>query len=496
MKLQFKISDNLIFIDKPAGFSTHAPDIGKQGICEIYEAELQCKLYVAHRLDKTTTGCLALAKSPEAAAELTELFQSRKVQKKYLFLTQSVSSESEIDCSSPIGGKPAQTSLKRLKRTPFFELWEARPSTGRAHQIRIHAAQAGLPILGDEEYGGARFPHLCLHAQELTIPGHPVFSCPPPVFMERLGLLKDETLVHWLSEIDRRQRLFGFLQQPDECLRLVHQPEIRLDLYGSQLWFYWYQDREPSPQDLKRCHFLGGLMQKQWLLRKMQNRGEDPNARTLWHSDQWQNSWQAQENGLRYQLHSDQGQSPGLFLDQSRNRLKLRQLSQGKTVLNLFSYTCGFSLNAAVGGASEISSVDLSRSFLDWGQNIFFLNGLDPALYQFVKQESLLFLKGAQKRNRTFDRIVCDPPSFGRHKDGVFRLDRELPNLLKACWECLAPGGILLLSCNLEKWTLQELRALIGKHLPKSKLEEGLQAWDFEAPNEEPLMKSFWIYKK
>ena len=495
MKLQFKQSSDLLFIDKPAGFSTHAADHGKLGICEIYEKEWGSKLFIAHRLDKTTTGSLVLAKSSQKAAELTELFQSREIEKKYTFITDRASSEMNLECHQPIEGKPASTRFRRLKRSPFFELWEAMPASGRAHQIRIHAQALGLPILGDEMYAGTRFPHLCLHSAELRIPGENPWITPQPRFMERLGLLKDPILVRWLSEIDRRQRLYNFLSFPQECLRLIHLPELRLDQYGDQLWFYWYHDSSPQTQDLQRCEFIASLLQKKWLLRHMQNRGENPNEKKIWHSEDWKSSWQAEENGMKLQFHTDQGQSPGLFLDQRENRLEVRHRSHGLRVLNLFSYTCGFSLSAALGEASEICSVDLNKSFLVWGRENFNLNQVPSSRYEFYQQEALLFLKGATKRTRQFDLIICDPPSFGRHKDGVFRLEQALPALLKACWEVLTPSGQLLLSCNLEKWDFHELQSQVSKILRNAKLSQGSQGWDFELPMEKPLMKSLWLKK-
>jgi 23S rRNA (cytosine1962-C5)-methyltransferase len=495
MQLRFKESKDLVFIDKPSGFSTHSPDLGKRGACEIYEKQLGSRLYVAHRLDKTTTGCLALARTPQAATELTELFQSRDVKKKYLFLTANRSVDHELECQQDIEGKPASTRFRRVKRSPFFELWEAWPLTGRAHQIRIHASHIGLPILGDPTYGGANFPHLCLHAAELSIPGYDVCSSPPPVFMERLGLLKDRVLVSWLSEMDRRQRLFGFLQNRHQCLRLVHLPQLRIDQFGDQLWIYWYFDKDPSEDDLQRFEFLGGLLKKEWCLRKMQNRGEDPHKRLMWTSPGWQESWLAEERDLKFQLQSDQGQSPGLFLDQRGNREKLLGLSRGRSVLNLFAYTCGFSVAAALGGASKVTSVDVSRPFLDWGRRNMDLNGISPEGHEFFQQDSFLFLKGALKRQRQFDLIVCDPPSFGRHKNGVFRLEQDLEDLLKACWDVLQTQGCLLLSCNLEKWTLQEFKSRIQKVLNPRHIDDGVSGWDFEAPNQEPLMKSVWVKK-
>ena len=500
MKLQFKQRDSLIIIDKPAGFSTHSPDPGKLGICEIFEKELQTKLYISHRLDKTTTGTLILATDSKKAAELTEIFQNRQAEKTYLMITGAVSAADEFTCLEPIDGKTSETEFRRLKRNAFFELWQAKPKTGRAHQIRIHAAKIGIPILGDETYGGAPYPHLCLHAQELRIPGEEPFVSLNPLFFDRMGLLRDRELVQWLSEIDRRQRLYGFLQTPQTTLRLVHRSDLRIDMMGDQLWIYWYREADPTAEDLERCEVLAGLMKKNWLLRKMQNRGEDPNKRFIWSSADWKQSWTAEENGLLYQFHTENGQSPGLFLDQRGNRRRVLQNVRGQRVLNLFAYTCGFSAVAAFAGATEVTSVDLSSGFLKWGQQNFSLNGLDPKLYNFHQSEAMLFLKGSIKRQRQFDLIVCDPPSFGRHKDGkkssVFRLDQALPELLAQCWEVLAPQGYLLFSCNLEKWDREKLKRQIQSVLkPRKPIQFGEQEWDFELPNEEPLMKSFWIQK-
>lgn len=493
MKLKFKIASDLVLVDKPAGFSTHSPDTGKLGLCEIFEKELGTKLYVVHRLDKSTTGALVFARTPETATELIRLFEARKVEKKYVFVTDRSSQEDFHSVSTPLEAKEAKTLFRRLKRSPFFELWEARPQTGRQHQIRIHAAEIGLPILGDVQYGGSEFPHLCLHSEELKIPGMEAFISPLPLFMQRMGLLKDPLLVQSLSHLDRRQRLYDFLNEPEESLRLVHSTDFRADMFGSQIWFYWYKESVPTAKDLERVQFIAQLLQKEWLLRRMQNRGEDPNSRQVWTSENWKSTWTAKENGISFGFRSDLGQSPGLFLDQRRNRLRIRNLSKHKKVLNLFAYTCGFSLSAACGEASEVVSVDLSSPFLKWGQDNFNLNRIDSTLYEFFQQESQVFLKGALKRGRQFDVIVCDPPSFGRHKGGVFRLEEDLTELLRLCFECLAPGGKILFSCNFEKWDRDELKKRIFKVLRNVRIDFEVPDWDYEIPNEEALLKSFWI---
>ena len=150
MQLHFKRGHDLIFIDKPRGFSTHATDPDKPGIVEFYETALKQKLYVVHRLDKTTSGAMIFATSAERAQELTENFKQRKIKKKYLFLTDKVSSNDRFQVSSVIEktGKVsishslnsteanAFTDFQRIKRSPFFELWQATPTTGKTHQIR------------------------------------------------------------------------------------------------------------------------------------------------------------------------------------------------------------------------------------------------------------------------------------------------------------------------------------------------------------------------
>lgn len=536
MLLHFKQGHDLIFIDKPRGITTHATDPGKPGMVELFEKQLKKKLYVVHRLDKATSGAMTFATTPERAQQISEEFKNHKVKKKYWFVTDRTSShdqfvvqsqiqqinkkwqsenyqieaidssqsdnfESEKDKSKNFN---AITKFTRIKRSPFFELWQAEPQTGKTHQIRLHAQDLKLPILGDSVYNGTAFPVLCLHALELQIPGELAWQCPAPRFFERLALLKDPTLTKWVSEIDRRQRLFDFLNQPLECIRLIHLPEFRIDLLGPQLWIYWYPSSPPTIQDLDRVDTLSDLLAKPYLLKIMNDRGADPLKKWDISSSHrpFLSPWQAQENQMIFEFRHDVGQSSGLFLDQADRRLEVKETSEGLRVLNLFSYTCGFSVAAALGNAEKVTSVDVSPAFLDWGKTHFLLNKLNPDEHEFFVQDSLLFLQGALKRQRKFDLIICDPPSFGRHKKQVFKLEKDFPELIQLCWDCLAtksnrgqPGRILF-SCNFEKWTSQDLVNRVKKCLPQSQVQMNIGRLDFEIPPEESLMKSVWIKRK
>ena len=125
----------------------------------------------------------------------------------------------------------------------------------------------------------------------------------------------------------------------------------------------------------------------------MQQRGQDPHSRQQFHSDM-PDEWTAEEEGLRYYLRRNQSLSPGLFLDQRANRRWLRDQSTDRSVLNLFSYTGGFSLNAAFGGAHQVVSVDLSRSFLAWSRANFALNKIDAEHHEFWLPMPATFFAG------------------------------------------------------------------------------------------------------
>ncbi len=231
-----------------------------------------------------------------------------------------------------------------------------------------------------------------------------------------------------------------------------------------------------------------------WKAQLMLDRGRDPQTRQQWGSDEADGlaEWIGVEEGLRYYFRSAQGLSPGLFLDQRANRRWLRTQAYNKRVLNLFSYTGGFSLNAAAAEATEVVSVDLSRAFIDWSQANFALNGLNNtdsdgtngldsskngdavdeahstnAQYEFWATDVRYFLRGCAKRRRQFDLIVCDPPSFARSREGTFRIERDLGSLLAQIETVLAPDGTLFFSTNYEKWDKTDVHRYVRQTLPK-----------------------------
>jgi 23S rRNA (cytosine1962-C5)-methyltransferase len=158
------------------------------------------------------------------------------------------------------------------------------------------------------------------------------------------------------------------------------------------------------------------------------------------------------ENGNLYEIQPFAGYSTGLFLDQRENRKFLGEIAARKQVLNLFAYTCGFSVACATQGAIT-TSVDLSKKYLDWGKKNFEKNKLDLTLHRFITQDCFEFLKRCEKKGTKYDLIIVDPPSFSRTKEGgVFSLKKDLDRLLKALTPLVSTGGGLFFSCNFSEW--------------------------------------------
>ena len=148
----------------------------------------------------------------------------------------------------------------------------------------------------------------------------------------------------------------------------------------------------------------------------------------------------------------------GLFLDHRPLRQHLLTSTSGKTVLNLFSYTCSLSVAAAKGGAT-VTSIDMSRTYLDWGMENFVINDLDPKKHRFVQADVLKELQFMAEANAKFDVIVLDPPSFSNSKrmEEDLDIDRDHPILIRDCMKLLAPEGILYFSTNKRKFELHRI---------------------------------------
>ena len=148
------------------------------------------------------------------------------------------------------------------------------------------------------------------------------------------------------------------------------------------------------------------------------------------------------EHGVPFVVDLEKGQKTGAFLDQRDNRRRVGELARGKRVLNLFSYAGGFSLHAALGGATKVTSVDVAAQGHATAQESFKLAGVSPSAHEFVTQDCFAFLEQAGRARRTWDLIVSDPPSFAPNEKSVPSALAAYRSLHRACVAVLEPGGI------------------------------------------------------
>ncbi|MFG3450842.1 class I SAM-dependent methyltransferase [Stutzerimonas stutzeri] len=154
--------------------------------------------------------------------------------------------------------------------------------------------------------------------------------------------------------------------------------------------------------------------------------------------------WVITENGLRYKLDLGIKQNNGLFLDMRYGRRWVQAHAQGKRVLNLFAYTCGFSVAAIAGGATHVVNLDMARAALSRGRDNHRLNELDLSKVTFLGHE-LFKSWGKVKKSGPYDLVIIDPPSFQK---GSFALSRDYQKILRRLPKLLTPTGTVLACIN------------------------------------------------
>ena len=246
----------------------------------------------------------------------------------------------------------------------------------------------------------------------------------------------------------------AFAAEKTDAHRLANGKDGWLDRYGD--WILWSGAKPPRVETLRdelslRYNFAPRGYFGRELVRKASDQkpaaliaGEEPGEITV------------QENGFSYLVEPAGGYSTGLFLDQRLNRQWVAGLG-AKRMLNLFAYTCSFTVCAASSGA-ETCSVDASKRVLGTGHRNLELNGINPSEgHRFLADDAMKVVPRLLKRGDTFDLIVLDPPTFGRADGRVFRIEQDFPVLVRDCFDLLEPGGWLLVSCNYAEWDAKAL---------------------------------------
>ena len=519
--------EDLLVANKPAGLNTHAPSpFAGEGLYEWLKNSdaRRAALAIIHRLDKETSGLIVFGKTSAANRSLTRQFEERAVRKKYVLLTDRPAAFARLTARSwlrragekyeglPAGpeGGAAETAFRPAQPPPPMPaglegcfVWEAEPATGRTHQIRVHAAAHGFPILGDTLYGGTPAARVYLHAAQLGF-RHPasgenvMFDAPPDFAADPRAALR-------AAVID---------PAATDAFRLVHGaadgwPGLYADRLGefllAQSAGVLTGEERAWVEELGRRFSARGLYHR--ILRRQSGSRSAPETAPQWLAGEKGGEIVVRENGLRFALRLGEGGSAGLFLDQRENRRRLLTgyiapdftLARPARVLNAFAYTCGFSVGAAAGGG-RATSLDLSKKYLDWGKRNFALNGLEPAAHDFIFGDAFDWFRRMAKKGRLFDVVILDPPTFSRSKEhGVFRAEKDYTTLAAAALPLLARDGVLLACTNaaalkperfLEMVTLAITRA--GRRVTRQHYAP--QPPDFPVHRQEPAyLKTVWL---
>jgi 23S rRNA (guanine2445-N2)-methyltransferase / 23S rRNA (guanine2069-N7)-methyltransferase len=161
-----------------------------------------------------------------------------------------------------------------------------------------------------------------------------------------------------------------------------------------------------------------------------------------------------EEGGLRFLVNFTDYLDTGLFLDHRQTRARIRELARGKRYLNLFCYTGAATVYAAAGDAASTTSVDMSRTYIDWARRNLSINGFQGSEHALVQGDCLAWL--ADERAGRFDLIFLDPPTFSNSKrmEREFDVQRDHVQLIRDALKLLAPDGLLLFSNNFRKFRL------------------------------------------
>jgi 23S rRNA (cytosine1962-C5)-methyltransferase len=554
--------EHLLVVHKPAGWNTHAP--GPHAGEGIYDWLRQreprwATLAILHRLDKETSGVLVFGKTPAANRSLTEQFTEHHVRKKYLLLTDRPVPQREFTIKTALvrvgekyasrpphaGAEIAETRFKvgragpspprRGEDTAPYQYVEAEPLTGKTHQIRVHAAESGFPILGDTLYGGTPAARVFLHAAEISFT-HPATG--KPVTFHALANFDTIPQFGGASVLASRKDdgssgspgVSPHLSDPRLALRTALIDPQETDAFrvihgASDGWPGWYLERlgkfllSQSEQPLRaeqreelarlaKIFSTAGAYHK-ILSRQVRRTTTAEASPQLVLGEAAPERFEIFENGIRFELGFNEGYSTGLFLDQRDNRrrfltghiaadfplLKPQTPDARPEILNVFAYTCGFSVCAATAGA-RTTSLDLSKKYLEWGRRNFALNGLDPAAHDFIYGDAFDWLRRLAKKGRAFDAVALDPPTFSQSKEhGAFRAEKDFGKLVAAALPLVRSGGVLFASTNAADWSPEKFLADVEKAIHSSR-RKILQRHHVPQPPDFPISRAEPAYLK
>ena len=266
---------------------------------------------------------------------------------------------------------------------------------------------------------------------------------------------KEKRKAYYQDELTTAFRLFN--QEGDGFGGLT------VDLYGDYAVFSWYNSYVYQIRQTISEAFRQVFPEVLGAYEKIRFKGLDYESAHVY-GQEAPEFFTVLENGVLYQVFMNDGLMTGIFLDQHEVRGSLVDgLAMGKSLLNMFSYTAAFSVAAAMGGASQTTSVDLAKRSRELSQAHFQANGISTDDHRFVVMDVFEYFKYAKRKGLTYDVIVLDPPSFARNKKQTFSVAKDYHKLISQSLEILNPEGIIIASTNAANVSRQKFTEQIDK---------------------------------
>lgn len=520
---------HIVVVDKPAGMLTMDREKGGSSGLDVRLAKHLGveRVSVLQRLDQETSGLIAFGLSEEGTRALATQVEARTMHKEYVAAVRGRAMPKgvledeldEVEGRSVVvrkgRGKLARCRVDVLKTRADRGLLRVHLETGRMHQIRVQLASRGAPVAGDALYGDVAAPRMLLHCASLAFE-HPTqgkvrFTSPPPTLFESWleGAIEEAQLLETTlaAAMERRHALLA--SEETTAFRLFAEasdgiPGLAIDVYGEHLVVHLHDAEVDEARLLDQAHTLGfrGVY-----LKRRPKKAQDLSAQdmTLFapseplRGEAAPSEFEVRENGLRFLVRLGDGMSTGLFLDQRTHRAKVRERASGKRVLNLFAYTCGFTVAAAAGGAASTLSVDAAKRALERGRANLAHAGLDGPQHRFIAEDAFDVLRRLQKRGEVFDVICVDPPTFSTTKSSRWSSGAGWRDLFAQVAKVAAPDAFIVATSNDRRMPQVAFRdharaGLVQAAREAKRLVDSHAPLDFERANEkEPLLKGLLI---
>ena len=489
----------LLVVDKPSGVSALASERGGDDmVTRVRAVRDEPYLGVLQRLERDVSGAMVFTRNRRFNAAIAPQFERNTVTRTYLVALEGWPAKepkgslvSRVVPDGEGGFLAVEKPTRGEQRVSFNWRIEARegtrtllaitPTAGTLAMVRAQLAGVGNAIVGDARHGGAPYAVPLLHLAALGIE-HPGttrrvrYEATRPARFDRWlhGDVLPASIAAWrermLESIERR---FSLAHTSGlDAYRLGNDvgddlPGVTVDRYGDYALAQFYTPEATEARDavLDAIASLGakGVFAKYRPRQSntlVETRRDDLAPAHALRGNDAPDDFAITEHGLTYRVRLGDGLSTGIFLDQRENRAFVRSHVRDARVLNLFAYTCAFTVASAAGGARSTVSVDVSAGAMAIGRENLVANHLDDAAkHTFSNADVFGWLEGAIARGDLFDLVILDPPSYSTTKDGSrFSAESDYRSLAALALRVVAPGGRLLACSNHRGITHARLR--------------------------------------